>query len=46
MTDEQAADRLDSSNEPFVFYKDTETGRGAFLYRRYDGLYGLVEPRA
>jgi ribosome-associated translation inhibitor RaiA len=46
MTDEQAADRVDSSNEPFVFYKDSATGRGAVLYRRYDGHYGLVEPRA
>ena len=44
MTDEQAADRLDSSNEPFVFYKDIITGRGAVLYRRYDGHYGLIEP--
>lgn len=46
MTDEQAADRVDSSNEPFVFYRDSATGRGAVLYRRYDGHYGLVEPRA
>lgn len=45
MTDEQAADRLDSSNERFVFYKDSDTGRGAVVYRRYDGHYGLVEPR-
>ncbi len=45
MTDEEAADRLDSSNEPFVFYKDSSTGRGAVLYRRYDGHYGVVEPR-
>ncbi len=45
MTDEQAADRLDSSNERFVFYKDGATGRGAVLYRRYDGHYGLVEPQ-
>lgn len=46
MTDTDAADRLDSSNEPFVFYRDRATGRGAVLYRRYDGHYGLVEPRA
>lgn len=45
LSDEQAADRLDSSNEPFVFYKDGTTGRGAVLYRRYDGHYGLVEPQ-
>lgn len=42
---EEAKDRLDSSNEPFVFYKDAETGRGTALYRRYDGHYGLIEPR-
>lgn len=46
MTEADATDRLDSSNEPFVFYKDIDTGRGAVLYRRYDGHYGLVEPRA
>ena len=45
MTEEEAADRLDSSHEPFVFYKDISTGRGAVLYRRYDGHYGVVEPR-
>lgn len=45
MTDEEAADRLDSSQEPFVFYKDSATGRGAVLYRRYDGHYGVIEPR-
>jgi ribosome-associated translation inhibitor RaiA len=46
MTDIEASNRLDSSNEPFVFYQDKDTGRGAVLYRRYDGHYGLVEPRA
>lgn len=45
LTDDEAADRLDSSHEPFVFYKDRSTGRGAVLYRRYDGHYGVVEPR-
>lgn len=44
LTDEQAADRLDSSNEPFVFYRDSNSGRGCVLYRRYDGHYGLIEP--
>lgn len=44
LTAEQAGDRLDSSNEPFVFYRDTDTDRGCVLYRRYDGHYGLIEP--
>lgn len=45
MTDEEAADRLDSSQEPFVFYKGSATGRGSVLYRRYDGHCGVIEPR-
>ena len=45
MTDEEAADRLDSSQEPFVFYKGSATGRDAVLYRRYDGHHGVIEPR-
>lgn len=30
---------------PFRFFTDTETGRGAVLYRRYDGDYGLLRGR-
>lgn len=41
--DETAARRrLDAGGEPFVFYIDAEAGRGAVLYRRYDGHYGLI----
>ena len=39
-----AVERLDLSEEPFVFYRDAETGRGCVLYRRYDGHYGVIEP--
>ncbi|HEY5652047.1 MAG TPA: sigma 54 modulation/S30EA ribosomal C-terminal domain-containing protein [Acidimicrobiia bacterium] len=45
MSSDDAAERLDLSEEPFVFYRDTPTGRGCVLYRRYDGHYGLIEPR-
>jgi ribosome-associated translation inhibitor RaiA len=38
----QAAARLDSTGEPFVFYRDADSGRGAVVYRRYDGHYGLI----
>jgi len=34
--------RIDASDEPFVFFADPATGRGAVLYRRYDGHYGLI----
>ena len=35
---------LNDGDEPFVFYLDGATGRGAVVYRRYDGHYGLIEP--
>ena len=28
----------------FVFFENAATGRGSVIYRRYDGLYGLIEP--
>lgn len=46
METDDAAQRLDTSEEPFVFYRDPETDRGCVLYRRYDGHYGLIEPAA
>lgn len=30
--------------QPFVFYLDRERRRGALLYHRYDGHYGLITP--
>jgi ribosome-associated translation inhibitor RaiA/cold shock CspA family protein len=39
-----ARERLDVGPEPWVFFEDTDTGRGHLLYRRYDGHYGLVTP--
>src|SRR5690606_19588023 len=35
---------LDMTGEPYVFFEDPETGRGAVAYRRYDGHYGVIVP--
>ena len=40
-----AIERLEAGDEPFVFFVDPATDRGAVLYRRYDGHYGLITPR-
>jgi len=45
LTIEGAVARLNLSDEPFVFFRETKQGRARVLYRRYDGHYGLVEPR-
>ena len=37
---------LDTTEAPFVFYADAQTGRGNVLYRRHDGHYGLITPVA
>lgn len=39
---EQAVDDLDVGDLPFVFFIDDASDRGAVVYRRYDGHYGLV----
>lgn len=45
-TTETAATWLSTCTDlPFRFFKDTETGRGTVLYRRYDGDYGLLRGR-
>lgn len=41
---EDAADRLNASGWPFVFFRDAASGRGCVLYHRYDGHYGLITP--
>ena len=41
---EAAIERLREGDEPHVFFVDPETGRGAVVYFRYDGHYGLVRP--
>lgn len=42
---DEATERLDASDEPFVFFIDPATERGAVVYRRYDGHYGMITPR-
>lgn len=44
LTDDEAANRLDVSGAPFIFFRQADSGRGAVLYRRYDGHYGIIEP--
>lgn len=41
---QEARERLDAGGEPWVFFRDTGTGRCHVLYRRYDGHYGLITP--
>lgn len=42
---DSAIERLDVGEEPHVFFVDDANDRGAVIYRRYDGHYGLVRPR-
>ncbi|MFD2417113.1 sigma 54 modulation/S30EA ribosomal C-terminal domain-containing protein [Amycolatopsis pigmentata] len=44
LTTSEAADRLALMDLPFLFFVDAERGRGAVLYHRYDGHYGLIAP--
>lgn len=44
--DEVAAkEHLEASGSAWLFYVSDTNGRGAVLYRRDDGHYGLIEPR-
>ncbi|HKI92934.1 MAG TPA: sigma 54 modulation/S30EA ribosomal C-terminal domain-containing protein, partial [Gaiellaceae bacterium] len=42
----QAVERLDAAHEPFLFFVESESRRGAVLHLRSDGHYGLVTPPA
>src|SRR5690606_19084054 len=44
LTLDEARDRLELAGLPFVFFVEPGTGRGAVLYHRYDGHYGLITP--
>jgi ribosome-associated translation inhibitor RaiA len=44
LTRHEAIQRLELTGLPFVFYANRQTGRGAVLYHRYDGHYGLITP--
>ncbi|WP_342781567.1 sigma 54 modulation/S30EA ribosomal C-terminal domain-containing protein [Amycolatopsis rhizosphaerae] len=44
LTTAEAVDRLNLLGLPFLFFLDVERRRGALLYHRYDGHYGLIAP--
>jgi hypothetical protein len=44
LTVDEAVDRLAVTALPFMFFCDAATRRGAVLYHRYDGNYGLITP--
>lgn len=39
-----ATNRLETAGQPFVFFVNSQNGRGNLIYHRYDGHYGLIEP--
>lgn len=39
-----AVAQMDALNHRFLFFTNAGTGRGAVLYLRFDGHYGLIEP--
>lgn len=41
---DEAVLQLEDGGLPFLFYVDTDTGRGNVVYRRYDGHYGMLTP--
>jgi len=43
---DEAIERLDVTGAPFIFFRNPESGQGNVVYRRYDGHYGVIEPRA
>lgn len=43
---EDAISEMDELNHRFMFFTDAATGRGAVLYLRHDGHYGLIEQEA
>ncbi len=44
LTVTEAEDRLEAFPQPFLFFVNSQTGRGNLIYHRYDGHYGLIEP--
>lgn len=40
----EAVTRMAAWEQPFLFFLDRERDRGALLYHRYDGHYGLITP--
>jgi len=40
-----AVDEMNAVNHRFLYFVDRDNERGAVIYRRYDGHYGLIEAR-
>jgi len=39
-----ATTRLEALGQPFLFFVNSETGRGNLIYHRYHGNYGVITP--
>lgn len=39
-----AIERLEALGQPFLFFVNSQSGRGNLMYHRYDGHYGLITP--
>lgn len=44
LTVDEAIEALEATHQRFQFFVDATTGRGAVVYRRYDGHNGLISP--
>ncbi|MCV7260855.1 sigma 54 modulation/S30EA ribosomal C-terminal domain-containing protein [Mycobacterium shimoidei] len=44
LTEQEAIERLNLLDLPFLFHIDAAQGRACVLYHRYDGHYGLITP--
>jgi len=44
LTVQEATERLALLGLPFLFFVDADENRGAILYHRYDGHYGVISP--
>jgi hypothetical protein len=42
LTTVEAIGRLELTGQPFLFFLDADRGRGAVVYHRYDGHYGVL----
>jgi ribosome-associated translation inhibitor RaiA len=40
----EAVERMNVWTQPFLFFRNSENDRGALLYLRHDGHYGLITP--
>lgn len=40
----EAVQRMEVFTQPFLFFRNAENDRGAVLYLRYDGHYGVITP--